>query len=171
MIFKLIEKIINYLANLVLPNIPEEIPDQEVTILDNVEETLVSPEIILIPDENKSELYLQIEKFLKVNYTDRNKYINGIFTCGDFSRKLALDAYNADLPIGNIIVGIHPTFIGHDNHIMNYFEDKDEIVIIEPQTDKMYLLSQSMYKYYKLYPPYSVVPTYWKRLQATGEIK
>lgn len=112
----------------------------------------------------------ELEEFLDIDKTDEHEYLPW-YSCGHFSRDLARNATKHNLTIGSVILGNHPVFRGYDNHIMNYVMDNDTIILIEPQTDRMLTLDQTMHTYYRLYPDGTQVPTYWRNNMAyTGMI-
>ena len=112
----------------------------------------------------------ELQVFLEVDRTNEHEYLPW-YTCGHFSRDLARNATEHNLTIGSVILGNHPVFKGHNNHIMNYAMDNDTIILIEPQTDRILALNQTMYTYYRLYPDGTQVPTYWRNNMAyTGMI-
>ena len=94
------------------------------------------------------------------------------YSCGHFSRDLAKNASIKNIPVGSVIFSDHQVFRGYNNHIVNYIEIDEKIYLIEPQTDKIYPLDQSIYKYYRLYPDGAQVPSNWRyNLAYTGKIK
>ena len=112
----------------------------------------------------------EIQEFLENDTTDNNKYLSW-YTCGHFSRELSYNASLQNITVGSVILGYHPTFRGYQNHIMNYIIINDTVVLIEPQTDQITCLNQTMYSYYRLYPDGTQVPTNWRHnLAPTGHI-
>ena len=112
----------------------------------------------------------QMKYFLLNDTTNQHEYLQW-YTCGHFSRDLVKNATNHNITIGSVILGNHPVFRGHNNHIMNYFTENQSIWIIEPQTDEVMRLNDTMYNYYRLYPDGTQVPSYWRyNLAYTGII-
>lgn len=112
----------------------------------------------------------QIGLFLAKDTTDQHEY-KPYYSCGHYARDMAKNASLYNLSIGSCILGYHPTFRGYQNHIVNYIMQDTQIVIIEPQTDQMMYLNDTMYNYYRLYPDGTQVPTYWAcNLAPTGII-
>ena len=128
--------------------------------------------ILLIPTASAAGLMDKIQEFIKNDTTDQHKYLPW-YSCGHYSRDLAKNASVESLPIGSIMLSNHPVFRGKWNsHIMNYIDISGQIYLIEPQTDHIYPLNQSMYNYYRLYPNGTQVPSNWNvNLAHTGEIK
>lgn len=115
--------------------------------------------------------------FLEVDQTDTHEYLPW-YTCGHYSRDLAKNASEYNLSIGSVILGNHPVFgDGYNSHIVNYVTIDDSIVIICPQTDSVFAMNPSMlfdgksFKYYRLYPDGTQVPSNWAcNLAHTGVI-
>ena len=113
---------------------------------------------------------MKLKEFLDIDKTDEHEYLPW-YTCGHYSRGLARNASKHNLTIGSVILSDHPVFRGYNNHIMNYVVDNTTIILIEPQTDRILALNQTMYTYYHLYPNGVMVPTYWNYNMAhTGMI-
>ena len=111
-----------------------------------------------------------ITSFLEGDNTNENEYLPW-YTCGHFARDLARNASENNLTIGSIMLGVHPTFRGHSNHLANYYIHNNTIMIIQPQTDEILPIEQTIYIYYRLYPDGTQIPTYWKGNRAhTGII-
>ena len=111
-----------------------------------------------------------IEQFLVNDTTDQHKYLPW-YTCGHYARDLSRNASEHNLTIGSVILGNHPVFRGYNNHAVNYVIENNTIWIIEPQTDQILQLNDTMYGYYRLYPDGSQIPSYWKyNLAPTGVI-
>lgn len=111
-----------------------------------------------------------IEQFLINDTTDNNIYVPW-YTCGHYARDLSRNASEHNLTIGSILVGNHPRFRGYDNHAMNYVIENSTMWAIEPQTDEIMSLNDTMYGYYRLYPDGSQIPSYWAcNLAHTGVI-
>ena len=123
----------------------------------------------LVP--NGSANINEIQEFLENDTTNNNTYLLW-YTCGHFSRDLARNASEQNITIGSVILSNHPVFGGKWNsHIMNYVMDNEIIYFIEPQTDVITYLNQSMYEYYRLYPDGIQVPSNWDcNLAPTGHI-
>lgn len=126
--------------------------------------------LIMITSVSSGEINeIELQEFLAADQTDQHEYLPW-YTCGHFSRALVKNASEHNIKIGSIICGDHPVLRGHQNHIMNYYVQNDCIWIIEPQTDQIMRLNDTMYGYYRLYPDGSQVPTYWKHNLATQAI-
>ena len=126
--------------------------------------------LIMITSVSSGEINeMKLQEFLAADQTDRQEYLPW-YTCGHFSRALAKNASKQNITIGSIILGDHPVLRGYQNHVMNYYVQNDFIWIIEPQTDQIMRLNDTMYGYYRLYPDGSQVPTYWKHNLATQAI-
>jgi len=102
--------------------------------------------------------YEELDNFLNSDTTDMREYTTN-YTCGYFARDLARNATTYNITLGGIIVSPGPSFMDHDNHIMNYIYVNGSIVYIEPQTD---MTSEDLgYDYYILYPNGRSVPSKW----------
>jgi len=101
-----------------------------------------------------------IISFLEDDQTDTHEYLPW-YSCGHYSRDLARNASEYNLSLGSVILSNHPTLRGKWNHIMNYFTVNESIKLIEPQTDQIMNLNDTMYGYYRLYPDGTQVPTHW----------
>lgn len=101
-----------------------------------------------------------IESFLVNDTTDTNHYLP-YYTCGHFSRELSYNASLHNISVGSVILGNNPVLRGKNNHIMNYIIIENKVYLIEPQTDEIILLNQTMYNYYRLYPDGTQVPSNW----------
>ena len=118
-----------------------------------------------------------INSFLEEDKTNEHEYLPW-YTCGHYARDLARNASEYNLSIGSIMLSNHPVFRGKWNsHIVNYIMINDTIVIICPETDQVLALNSGLvfdgksYKYYRLYPDGTQVPTYWNcNLAHTGII-
>ena len=117
-----------------------------------------------------------INYFLEEDKTNEHEYLPW-YTCGHYARDFARNASEYNLSIGSVKLGNHPTFRGYDNHDMNYIMVNETIVIIDPQTDTIFAMNPGMtfdgrsFKYYRLYPDGTQVPTYWNcNLAHTGII-
>lgn len=111
-----------------------------------------------------------IEQFLVNDTTDQHEYLPW-YTCGHYARDLSINASKHNLTLGSMILGTHPRFRGYNNHLMNYIIENGTIWAIEPQTDQILQLNNTMYGYYRLYSDGSQIPTYWKsNLAYTGVI-
>ena len=81
-----------------------------------------------------------------------------------------------NISIGGIILGNNPVLLGRSNHIVNYVVINNSIVIIDPQTDTIVALNPGMsfegmhFKYYRLYPDGTQVPSNWAYLLATKQV-
>ena len=111
-----------------------------------------------------------IKQFLVNDTTDQHEYLQW-YSCGHYARDLSRNASEHNLTIGSMILGDHPVFRGYQNHIMNYAIDNDTIWVIEPQTDEIMNLNDTIYRYCRLYPDGSQVPSNWRsNLAHTGVI-
>ena len=116
--------------------------------------------------------------FLAEDQTDTHEYLPW-YTCGHYSRDLARNASNYNLSIGSVILSNHPMFGGKWNsHIVNYVVINESIIIIDPQTDSMFYMNPYMlfdgksFRYYRLYPDGTQVPSNWDcNLAHTGIIE
>ena len=113
----------------------------------------------------------ELQTFLEVDTTDQHEYLPW-YSCGHFSRDLARNTTEHNLTMGSVMLSDHPVFRGKWNsHIMNYVVLNDSIWLIEPQTDYIMRLNDTMYQYYRLYPDGTQVPSNWDcNLAHTGEI-
>ena len=113
----------------------------------------------------------EIKQFLANDTTDQHEYLPW-YTCGHFSRDLARNATEHNISIGSVILSDHPVFGGKWNsHIMNYVIENRSIWVVEPQTDQILRLNDTMYQYYRLYPNGIQVPSNWDcNLAHTGII-
>ena len=100
--------------------------------------------------------------------TDTHEYLP-YYTCGHFARELSLNASRENITIGTVILGNHPTLRGYQNHIMNYYLSNGTIMLIEPQTDQIMHLEDTMFSYYRLYPNGNA-PSNWRGNLMTEEI-
>ena len=129
---------------------------------------LVAP-VVICSAEEQTDL-IKIEQFLRNDTTDQHKYYQ-YYSRGHFSRDLSRNASDNNFTIGSVILGNHPVFRGYKNHIMNYVSVNTSIWLIEPQNDQIMRLNDTMYRYYRLYPDGSQVPSNWKHnLAHTGVI-
>ena len=111
-----------------------------------------------------------IDEFLIHDLTDTHEYLP-YYTCGHYARDLARNASEYNITLGGVILGFHPVFRGYQNHIMNYYIDNETIMLIEPQTDQIMHLNNTIFNYYRLYPDGTQVPSNWKcNLAYTGII-
>lgn len=101
--------------------------------------------------------------YLACDSTDTHEYLP-YYTCGHYTRDLVYNASQFNITLGGIILGNRPGLRGHQNHIMNYYTDNEQIWVIEPQTDRILKLEDTAYCYYRLYPDGSQVPTNWKNI-------
>ena len=110
-----------------------------------------------------------IESFLVNDTTDTHQYLP-YYTCGHFSRELSYNASLHNISVGSVILGNNPVLRGKNNHIMNYIIIENKVYLIEPQSDEVFLLNQSEYLYYRLYPDGGQVPSNWAYNLATNRI-
>lgn len=102
-----------------------------------------------------------LTEFLAADTTDQNEY-SQYYTCGHFARELSHNAHKINKTMGGAILGNFRGFRGYGNHIVNYVFINGTIVFIEPQTDDLFKLDDAPYKYVKLYPDGTQVPSRWK---------
>ena len=110
-----------------------------------------------------------IESFLMNDTTDTREWLP-YYSCGHFSRDLARNASLANITLGGVILSDRSDLGGYNNHIMNYIVIENKVCLIEPQTDEISLLNQSLYTYYRLYPNGDQVPSNWAHNLATKRI-
>lgn len=99
--------------------------------------------------------------FLEEDATDQHEYLPW-YTCGHFARDLARNASEHNISIGSVILGDSPVFRGYQNHIVNYVDINGSRYLIEPQTDEIYPMNQTMFRYLRFYPDGIQVPTHWR---------
>lgn len=107
-----------------------------------------------------------VEAFLVNDTTDSHEWLP-YYSCGHFARDLSRNASQLNISISSAILGNNPVLRGHSNHIVNYIIDNNTVYLIEPQTDEIFLLNQSGYRFYRLYPNGDQVPSYWVHNFAT----
>lgn len=110
-----------------------------------------------------------IEVFLMNDNTDTREWLP-YYSCGHFSRDLSYNASIVNITLGSVILGNNPVLRGYNNHIMNYIVIENKTYLIEPQTDEILLLNQTMYSYYRLYPNGRQVPSNWACNLATKRV-
>ena len=108
-----------------------------------------------------SEEFAKLQLFLEVDTTDQNVW-DRWYTSGHFARDLARNASKYDLEIGSVILGNNLRFRGYNNYIINYVIINDILVVIDPDTDGLLLLDDAPYKYFRLYPDGTQVPSFWR---------
>jgi hypothetical protein len=101
-----------------------------------------------------------LTEFLTTDTTDQNEYLP-YYTCGHFARELTHNAHKINKTMGSAILGDSPVFRGYNNHIVNYVFINGTLLFIEPQTDNIFKLKDIPYKYIKLYPDGTQVPSQW----------
>ena len=116
--------------------------------------------IVACIDIASGESIEDIEAFLINDTTDTREWLP-YYSCGHFSRDLSYNASIVNITLGGVILGNNPVLRGYNNHIMNYIVIENKIYLIEPQTDEILLLNQTMYSYYRLYPDGAQVPSNW----------
>lgn len=104
---------------------------------------------------------IELRLFLLSDSTSEQYYIADEYTCGYFSRDLVTNASEHGIKIGTVLLGPYQALNGTDNHAMNYCIINDEVVIIEPQSDKCMRLSDVNYEYYLLFPAGMMVASNW----------
>ena len=127
--------------------------------------------LLLISSASADELD-DVILFISEDQTDTHEYLPW-YSCGHFARDLARNASEHNISIGSVILSNHPVFRGKWNsHIMNYFTTNGSIKLIEPRTDQIMNLNDTMYGYYRLYPDGTQVPSNRNcNLAHTGVIK
>lgn len=111
-----------------------------------------------------------IEYFLANDTTDTHEWLP-YYSCGHFARDLSRNATQHNITIGSVILSKSSVLNGkYRSHCVNYFTDNGTTYFIEPQTDEIYLLNQSIYPYYRLYYNGDQVPSYWDGNMATKTI-
>ena len=111
-----------------------------------------------------------VQAFLVNDTTDTHEWLP-YYSCGHFARDLSRNATQHNITIGSVILSESSVLNGkYRSHSVNYFTDNNTIYLIEPQTDDISLLNQSMYPYYRLYYNGDQVPSYWDGNMATKAI-
>jgi len=101
---------------------------------------LINPDLKVLDNEYALLTKTQIEEFLKSDWTNFRNYRKEKFDCDDFAIVL-LGRFHEKF--GNCSVG----FACSDTHAFNFFVDeKRKLWLIEPQTDKIFISSNSKYK-------------------------
>jgi len=103
---------------------------------------------------------IELRLFL-LNDSTSERHYNDEYTCGYFSRDLVTNASLENISIGTVLLGPYKALNGTDNHAMNYCIVNDEVVIIEPQSDKLMTVSETGYDYYLLFPVGQMVASNW----------
>lgn len=114
------------------------------------------------------EKVTNIRAFLEEDTTNQNEWAPW-YTNGHYARDLARNASLHNITIGSMILSNNQGFRGRDNYIVNYIiiedvlvgNDPDLLVVIDPSTDGMALLEKAPFKYFRLYPDGTQVPSYW----------
>jgi len=104
---------------------------------------------------------IELRLFLLNDSTSERYYIDGEYTCGYFSRDLVTNASEHGISIGTVLLGPYQALNGTDNHAMNYCIIDNEVVIIEPQSDKLMSVDETGYEYYLLFPTGMMVESNW----------
>ena len=120
--------------------------------------------IIRPPVENKTEL-TKVTDFLSQDTTSDKSYGLGPYQCTQFSRDLSAGAKRSEIGIGGIILGNSPNLETYSNHALNYIIIDDIFYIINAESDFIIpwddYIHKNRYKYYKLYPDGTLLPTRW----------
>lgn len=115
--------------------------------------------------EDKTGLAAVIEFLFKDTISDKS-YGMGPYQCTQFSRDLSAAAKKAGIAIGGIILGNSPNLETYSNHALNYIIIDNVFYIINPDSDFItpwdQYIHKDRYKYYKLYPDGTQLPTTWK---------
>lgn len=125
--------------------------------------------IFPVSAEVECNIPLSLIEFLTNDTTDQNEF-RPYYTCGHFSRDLARNAHSHNKTMGSAILSDNREFNAYDNHIINYvyvrgngtFPVNGTIIFIEPRTDRLFKFKDIPYKYIKLYPDGTQVPSRWK---------
>lgn len=104
---------------------------------------------------------IELRLFLLNDATSERYYIDNEYTCGYFSRDLVSNASVEEIRIGTVLLGNYQSLNGTENHAMNYCIINDEVVIIEPQSDKLMTVDETGYDYYLLFPVGMMVESNW----------
>ena len=107
---------------------------------------------------------LDITTFIEMDTTDENEYLPW-YTCGHYTRELAYNARDHNISLGAAILSNHPVFSDYFSHIINYIEINNTLFFIYPQLDEIRTIEDvfSDYKYIRLYPDGTQVPSNWKQ--------
>lgn len=100
-------------------------------------------------------------RFLEEDTTDENEWTQ-YYTSGHYARDLAKNASLHNISIGSAILGMNQRFRGYENHIVNYMIIEDVLIVIDPDNDRLLFMDQTPYKYFRLYPDGTQVPSYWR---------
>ena len=130
---------------------------------------LVVMVVVTCVDIVSGESIEDIESFLMNDITDNREWLS-YYSCGHFSRDLARNASLVNITLGSAILGNHPVLRGRNNHIVNYVIIENKMYLIEPQTDGISLLNQTVYSYYRLYPEGTQVPSNWAHNLASKRV-
>lgn len=104
---------------------------------------------------------VKVIQFLEDDTTDENEWTQW-YTSGHYARDLAKNASLHNISMGSVILGNKKMFRGYDNYIMNYVMIENVMVTINPENDRLLFLDQTPYKYFRLYPDGTQVPSYWR---------
>lgn len=106
--------------------------------------------------------FKELNSFIQNDTTDLNNYTQW-YTCGHFARELAWNAEYNNIPLGSAMVGNDRYFGGHGNHVLSYIIINDTYTFIDPQSDTYLSMTAVLfdYKYIRLYPDGTQVPSYW----------
>ena len=136
--------------------------DEPVTIV--IENRPERIKVIKHPIEDKTKLTETVE-FLNNDTVSDKSYGMGSYQCTQFSRDLSAAAKKAGIEIGGIILGNSPNLETLSNHALNYIIIDNIFYIINPESDFITpwdnYLHKNTYKYYKLYPDGTLLPTRW----------
>lgn len=139
-----------------------EMIDEPVTIIIENEPEIIK--VIKLPMEDKSILTKVIE-FLSRDKTSDKTYGMGPYQCTQFSRDLSSAANESGIPIGGIILGNSPNLETKSNHALNYIIIDKIFYIINPDSDFItpwdHYIHKDRYKYFKLYPDGTLLPSIW----------
>ena len=106
--------------------------------------------------------FKELNQFIKNDTTDLNNYTQW-YTCGHFARELAWNAEYNNMSLGSALLGNDRYFSGYDNHVLNYIIINDTYTFIDPQSDTYLSMTAVLfdYKYIRLYPDGTQVPSNW----------
>lgn len=100
----------------------------------------------------------ELTAFLAEDATDSNEYLPW-YTCGHFCRDLARNASLHNISLGSAMLGNHPVFRG-DNHAMNYIDINGSRYLINSQTDQVYLMNTTHFRYLRFYSNGIYIPSH-----------
>ncbi len=82
--------------------------------------------------QTKNPTYFEVVRFVSGDSTDKNKYVDGLYTCYNFALDFRLRAQTAGYTCGFVVL----YFPSGRSHSLNCFNTTDRgLIFIEPQTD------------------------------------